>query len=137
MARRVEDQEVRDIADDASPSISFATFIDTATALTDYVQSQDTGGILTDALLKEVEKYLAAHFYHHRDQPYLKKKTGDAVGTYQGQFDKRLDSTRWGQTAITLDVTGTLVNLSAGNRRPTLAWLGKPKSAQIDYRDRD
>ena len=109
--------------------------IDTATALTDYVSAQDSAGVLNSALLKEIEKNLAAHFYALLDPQYLEKKTGDSSAVFQGETGKGLDYTPWGQTAKQLDVSGTLATL--GNKPASMTWLGLPPSEQTDYEDRD
>ena len=136
MAWRVTNEEVRALID-ADDSLSVAPFIDTATALTDYVSAQDTLGMLNAALLKEIEKYLAAHFYEHLDPQYIEKKTGDAEAKFQGEFGMSFDGSKWGQTAKDLDVTGTLASLSRPKHKVSLAWLGLPPSQQTDYVDRD
>lgn len=136
MAWRVTQEDVRELIE-TDTELNLAPFIDTATALTDYVSGQDTLSVLTTALLKEIEKYLAAHFYEHRDQMYSSKKTGDANAKFQGEWGMGLDSSKWGQTAKMLDITGTLTALSKGVKRVGLAWLGLPHSEQTAYEDRD
>ena len=110
-------------------SIDLQPFIDTAVALTDYLDSKDTDNILTSALLIQIEEYLACHFYAHRDQQYSNKSTGGASGTFQGQTGMMLESTQWGQTAMLLDVTGILVTM---NDKQTvtakLTWAGNAVS---------
>lgn len=135
MAWRTSKEEVRAIIDTDS-NINVAPFIDTANALTNHVSSQDAANILTTALLLQIETYLAAHFYSRRDPQYQTKKTGDASAEFQGRTGLRLDSTYWGQDAMTLDVTGTLRALSKG-ARASIAWLGLPPSEQTDYMDRN
>ena len=136
MAQRTNEVAVRAIIDDDS-AVDVAAFIDTAVAVTDYVASQDSAGILTTALLFQIETYLAAHFYEHLDPQYTSKVTGDAEGRFQGEFGVGLDSSKWGQTAKRMDVTGTLASMDRGKRAVTVSWLGKPPSEQIDYVDRD
>lgn len=134
MAWRVTQEEVRGIVD-TDAKFSIAPFIDAATALTDYVSGQDSDGVLNAALLKEIEKNLAAHFYALKDPQYIEKKTGDASAVFQGQTGKGLDYTPWGQTAKDLDVSGTLATI--GQKTVRLSWLGKPPSEQTAYEDRD
>lgn len=133
---RVAEQDVQAIID-ADENLSVAPFIATATALTDYVSSRDTKNLLNSALLVEIEKYLAAHAYAHRDQLLATESQGDASGVYQGQFGMGLQSTQYGQMAMTLDVTGELSSLSKGKVKVGMTWLGKPPSDQILYEDRD
>lgn len=134
MAWRVTEEEVRGIVD-TDENISIAPFIDGATALTDYVSAQDSGSVLNAALLKEIERNLAAHFYALKDPQYLEKKTGDASAVFQGETGKGLEYTPWGQTAKDLDVSGTLATL--GQKTVGMSWLGKPPSEQTAYENRD
>lgn len=134
MAWRTSEPDVEAIVE-VGGGINIAPFIDTANALTDYVSSQDSNSVLTTVLLAEIERYLAAHFYSHRDKLYQEKKTGDASAVFQGRTDMGLDSTEYGQTAKTLDVTGCLAGLGKG--KASVAWLGLPPSEQTDYLDRD
>ena len=136
MAWRVTNEEVRAIIDDDS-LISVTPFIDTATALTDRVAAQDSGGILSVAILKEIEKYLAAFFYSLRDPGFMEKKTGDASAVFDGQTGLGLDYNRYGQQAKMLDETGFLDTLSSKKHQVAIGWLGLPPSEQTDYVDRD
>ena len=136
MAWRVSDGEVREILD-SDDSLNIAPFIDTATALTDYVSAQDTNSRLNAALLKEIEKNLAAHFYALKDTQYQEKRTEKASAVFYGKTGMGLDFTPWGQTAKLLDVTGTLDTLSTKKHQVALTWLGYPPSSQTAYRDRD
>lgn len=135
MAWRTTEPEVRGVVDSDS-TISVEPFIKAANALTDHVSSKDTAGILTTALLAEIEKYLAAHFYAIRDPQYQAKRTERASAEFQGKTGMGLDLTHWGQQAKLLDVTGTLAALDKG-KRAGVAWLGLPPSDQTDYMDRD
>lgn len=136
MAWRVTEREVREIIPN-DPLVGVKPFIDAANALTNHVSSEDAQGLLNSALLVQIEKYLAAHFYEHRDPQYDEKKTGDAMAVFQGEWGMGLDSSKWGQTAKMLDVTGTLRALSKGVVRAGMDWLGLPPSEQTDYVDRD
>jgi hypothetical protein len=119
------------------PAIDLLRPITTAHALTNYVASKDSQGLLNGGLLTEIEIYLAAHFYALRDPQYQSKSTDAASATFQGQTGKRLDLTWWGQQAIALDITGTLASINEGSPTPSIVWLGKPVSQQIPYIDRD
>lgn len=136
MAARVTQAEVRDIVSNDGTT-DMTPFIAAATAMVDYVVTQDTGNILTTATLKEIERWLAAHFYAAYDQLYTSKSTDGASGSFQGQFGQRLDSTDFGQRAIVLDFTGTLSTLNKGKPKASMMWLGLKQSEQTDYVDRD
>ncbi|MGI9502902.1 MAG: hypothetical protein ACR2RE_07595 [Geminicoccaceae bacterium] len=81
---------------------------------------------LADALLTEIEKYLAAHFTVLRELTagISRESADDAAVTYtvgQAGFTEDLKATHFGQVAIALDTTGTLRN--AGGSTPQLIAL--------------
>jgi hypothetical protein len=96
------------LLDNYDKSSQLDSFIATASALTDWVQAQDITLILTPALLTEIEKYLAAHFYQIADPGYQSRSTGGASGQFTGQTAMVLNQTRYGQMAMTLDMSGAL-----------------------------
>ena len=136
MQNRVDSSDVAAILRDYDEATSLIPFIAMANALTDKVEAKDEDGELTSALLVEIERCLAAHFYDQRDHGILDEKTGDAAGVYTGQFGMRLDATRPGRDAIVLDVTGYLAKLSKGIVKARLKWLGLPGGDQTAYTDR-
>lgn len=136
MSWRITEEDVRGIID-SDADLSVAPFINTANALTDYVSDQDSASSLGSALLKQIELFLSAHFYEHLDPQYASQSTEKASATYQGQFKLGLEGSKWGQTAMMLDVSGTLAGLNRGRRRVSLAWLGYPPSSQTAVTDRD
>jgi len=125
---RIDADDLEAVLDDDS-TISKTPFIRAASALTDYVNSCDSDSVLNDALLTEIETYLAAHFYNVRDQAYDSRKTADASGVFQTKHGMYLDGTDAGQAAIMLDVSGCLSKLNreakeGGKRKLGVAWLG-------------
>jgi hypothetical protein len=126
---------------DLSNSPDLTAFIATANVLTDQVDACDTNNSLDATELELIERYLAAHFYAHSDQIAQSKTTGDASTSFQGTTGKGLDSTQYGQTAMLLDETGCLTRKNTqmieGKKRATVTWMGKAKSAQTNYVDRD
>lgn len=98
-------------------------FIQTANIMvTEYLAGSDCG--LSDALLKEIETYLAAHFVTLRDR-IVKSEAADGVKfDYQGATDMGLDSSQYGQTAQILDSCGKLTQLSDADRVSFLAKAG-------------
>jgi hypothetical protein len=137
MAWRVIEREVREVVETSS-SQPMAPHIAAANALTDKVSAEDDNSVLNAALLKQIELYLAAHFYALRDPQYQQETTLRAGARYQGQTGMGLDATWWGQQAKVLDVSGYLASLDSGKRAVAgMAWLGLPPSEQTDYVDRD
>lgn len=144
MAIRTSDASVQAILldqydTDGSPSLT--AFIATANSLTDYVDSCDSDGDLSSATLELIERWLAAHYYAHADQLQKSKTTGDASSSFQGEFGKGLESTQYGQAAMNLDTTGCLAKKNReminGKVGISVTWLGKKKSQQTPYEQRD
>ena len=65
---------------------------------------------LSDDRLKQIELYLAAHFVALTEERggLVKSKHGDASEEYQFEKGRGIAMTRYGQTAIDLDTSGTL-----------------------------
>lgn len=86
--------------------------------------------------LTEVETWLAAHFYVCSEQTLASKSGGGAGGSFHGQTGMHLDSSRYGQTAQTIDYSGCLAAI--GKRQfASMEWLGLAPSDQTDYDQRD
>src|SRR5690606_1442192 len=77
-----------------------------------------------EATLKEIERWLAAHFACVRDPRVRNKSVDDASVSYEGRFGmaRGLESTQYGQQALALDYTGTLARL--GERKATFSVIG-------------
>lgn len=111
-----------------NPRLVVTPFIAVANSLTNKVASADVNQMLTASDLVLIETWLAAHFYAHRDQQLQSESRGGVSGQYKGQTAMFLESTQYGQTAITLDVTGFLAlrNQESQSRVATAGafWLG-------------
>lgn len=139
MAWRANEDDVRTTLEDDFPaSIRLAPHLDTATALTDRIAAQDSDSVLSAAILKRIEMYLAGHFATGQSQGVTEEKTADASAKYQGEYGKRLEGTWPGQQALLLDETGFLDKLNRADKiKGTFGWLGTPPSSQTAYVDRD
>ena len=109
---RTNAQEVQSILG-AEDDPNVATQIETAAALVD---AQLAGRPqLTETLLRQIEAWLAAHFYSHTNQKYNigGEVLGDSNVSYNAKtgVNTGLMNSRFGQTAISLDPTGTLKRL--------------------------
>lgn len=112
-------------------SIPIDPFITTANLMVDWLDSKDTDSELSDALLLEIETYLAAHFYTLKDQRMSFQMTGAASASYQGKFGMGLHLTDYGQMAMVLDVTNNLAlrskEMEEGKKqRIGATWIGTP-----------
>ena len=146
MASRTTSQKVQEVLmgdygpkpDGADPSL--APFVRAANLLTTRVATEATarGLTLSAAELVEIETWLAAHFYAMSDQPYSEKTTEGASAKFQGKTGMHLQATKYGQTAMDLDWSGTLRAVGSEQRRTAGGfWLGKIPSEQTPYWQRD
>src|SRR5574343_1674626 len=112
MALRAKESDVRDVVD-VDSTVNLLPFLRTANKLVDYVATKDTGSLMSAAHLRELETWLAAHFaVYNRDHQYASKSTGGASGSFTGQFGLGLKGTSPGNTALGMDLTGTLTALN-------------------------
>lgn len=93
--------------------------------------------MLDSDTLERIECHLGCHFYQRHDPGFQSKTTGKSAATFQGQTGMGLEGTMYGQDAMTLDPTGCLAAINKGGRNIGITWIGKPKSAQIPYDQRD
>ena len=121
MANRTDADAVVAVLDTDLSSGTVTSFIDTANILvTEYL----VGEGLSDALLLEIETYLAAHLVTLRDRRTATEGAGGVSFSYQGNFGMGLDSSQYGQTAQVLDSTGILSKLSDAERISFIAKAG-------------
>lgn len=122
MANRVTNTEVAAILD--TSVTSFTAFITAANKLVTVLLS-NTNKISDSTQLKEIERWLAAHFF--KSSLELQEKAhevGETKATFFGASNEiLLKSTLYGQQACVLDTTGTLANLGKriGSFKPILA----------------
>ena len=113
MPRRVNTWDVRAIiaVDD---DVACEPFILTATTTIDALLLASG---LSDTELFEIERYLAAHFVAQRYPAATEVGTGPyRVKLESGGTGEGYRSTRYGQTALALDRTGTLARNAQGAR---------------------
>lgn len=110
MAIRVTYEEVLEIMDsDVTVSQKQADAMITAASLTiDKIFESDT--TVTEAQLKEFERWLTAHFIASTiSRMAREERIGDAGITFTGRWGFRLELTPYGQTLMTMDTTGRLM----------------------------
>jgi hypothetical protein len=111
MALRVTIEDVFNIMEsDIVISVGQATaMLTVASLMIDKIFEDDT--TVTDALLAEIEKWLAAHvIVSTLARMAEKEKVGQAEVTYIGKWGELLKSTPYGQTVLMLDITGKMAN---------------------------
>ena len=102
---RVTDEEVKEIFD---TDIALTPHITVANQLVDkHLQGQ---GIDED-MLKEIERWLAAHFAAIQDPRATSESISDLSESYDMQKGLMLDATQYGQQAKVLDSSGKLAEL--------------------------
>jgi len=125
---RVTDAEVREIVDITTSEISDLTpFITIANQM---VTEVCTDSSYTDDRLKEIERWLAAHFSRIRVNQAASEKAGSVAQSYQYKVDLNLACTMYGQQAMILDTAGGLAQLNkqatTGKKTftPSVFWAG-------------
>ena len=115
MAVRVTAAEVQAIIEvDTTVVTDFDPFITVANQLVDDQLSSLTeySGTTGAERLKEIERWLAAHFVAIMDMRAASEKAGPVGDSKQYKLGLNLQVTMYGQQACTLDTTGTLFLLS-------------------------
>ena len=104
---RVTQGEVEAIIDtDVEDLLPFIAIADAL--VTDKLTGQGIG----TAMLKEITRWLAAHFVAIRDPRVKQDKTAEASATFfLGKEGEGLKATPYGQQVLALDTSGTLANL--------------------------
>jgi len=129
---RVTATEVKQILDTSLDDAIVDVFIIVGNQLTDSVADNDSEGLLDSARLKEIERWLSAHFTAIRDVRADMEKAGDVSQSFQYKVDLNLNQTQYGQQAILLDITGYLARLQkeaedGGKVRASMYAMGTPE----------
>lgn len=120
MAVRVTDAEVREIIE-IDASLNIDAFITAANLL---VTQVCTDSSLSVALLKEIERWVAAHFVAIREPKALSRKAGPFSETSMSKVGLGLKVTHWGQQAMILDTSGALAAASESRIAADIEWVG-------------
>lgn len=112
---QVTAQEVQGIIK-VDPELDLQPFIETASLI---VTEDLANSGLSSNRLKQVELYLAAHYTAIRSElgGLIQEKTLNAESRYSDVYSAGLNSTRYGQQAITFDTSGTLANQAAPKKK--------------------
>lgn len=115
---QIQESDVRAIEDFEASDLS--PFIAAAESITDQLNLSND---LTNAQLKEVQRYLAAHFAASKGSEQLAQKfaKGDQRFTFQGDWGMGLRRTSHGQNAIDLDATGKLAKHAKSTKKADFA----------------
>ena len=111
MSNRVTADEVGAIIDYDTDIITDISAFITAANLTVTAMLSSAG--LSDDQLKEIERWLAAHFIAIQDPRAKSKEFGDSKEDYEGAVvGEGLKLTRYGQQVLVLDTSGTMASAS-------------------------
>lgn len=115
---RVTTTEVKDIMDNCTTGdTTIQAMIDAAT---DVVTEVLSGAGLTDARLKEIERWLVAHMLSATVFRFTsEEKVGDASAKFTGKWGEGLSSTSYGQMVLMLDTSGKMAN--SGKRSASIS----------------
>lgn len=109
---RVTVPEVKAVITTALSDEDIGVAIGTATVIVD---ARLGGSGLSEPILKEIERYMSAHFVAIRDtREKSVSSDGVSVSFDTGKIGEGLSATTWGQQAIMLDSTGTLAEQGMG-----------------------
>jgi len=106
---RVTEAEVKKIISTTLTDEEVTPLLDSANVLITAVLADEGYG---DAILKEIEKWLAAHFVAIRDPQISKEKIGDVDAVYQGKTGLGLNHTSYGQQVMLLEHHGKLAEIA-------------------------
>lgn len=106
---RIAVSDLIEIFDTELTSAQLGAFINSAHYL---IQANLVNKGLSEDVLTEIHKYLAAHFASLRDQRVESEQVADVRKSYQGKTGMYLESTTYGQMAMALDTSGSLANLA-------------------------
>ena len=123
---RVTEAEVNEILEDSVAIATVTAFIIAANAFITAAVGTDT--VLTDAMKKELERYMCAHLITSTiGRQFIEAGGGPAPKIkYVNQYGKNLASTSYGQAVLTMDVTGKIAAFSDRTRSRIRAVLSFP-----------
>ena len=133
MANRVTGAEVKEIISTPLTELQAAPMITAANIL---VTAKCSPAGYSAAELKEIERWLSAHFVAVRDPSgsISEKKIGEAQEKYQrgskAQSKEALEGTPYGQQALVLDYKGSLTDL--GRRQASIRAFGATNDESDD-----
>lgn len=115
---------LRLILDTQLPDSVLQSFCDMADTLVN--EELGSSGLSSDRL-NQIAQNLAAHFATMRQRQVKSTRAeGNLTISYQGATGKAFESSFYGQTAVTLDSTGTLAKLTENLKKPSLWVAGYP-----------
>lgn len=118
---RVQPEDVEDILETSLNYLQLGAFVTAANLLV--TQKLSSSG-LSDELLFEIERWLAAHLACSRERTTTSESMGGASESYAVQVGLGLNGSFYGQQVKLLDTTGILAGLDERKKRASIEWLG-------------
>lgn len=107
MANRVTAAEVKEVIKTKLSEAEVDPYVTSANAFVDQVLGTDT--TLSAAILKEIERWTAAHMIaSSKTRQAKREEAGGAKVEYTGEYGANLASTSYGQMALSLDTSGKM-----------------------------
>ena len=122
MANRVTYSEVYEIFHYDTTKIASSEVTAVITTANAIVTAVCTSSVLSTAILKEIERWLAAHFLSvGLESRLVSQSAGGASDSYEtNKTGMGLKLTRYGQQACVLDISGALSRLGEGAKEATM-----------------
>jgi hypothetical protein len=120
------------------PEVAFAAAQAAIPVAATLVTENLAGEGLSEATLRSIELYLAAHFttLAWEKGPLAAVQIGEATERYHDIYKAGFSSTRFGQQALLLDTTGILSDMSANAaspmRRAEFTVIGTPDTDPLE-----
>lgn len=125
---RVTDAEVLEIMQGVPSTKSLTPFITIANVLINKVIVEKYPDEYTEDFLKEIERWLSAHFVAIDYNKTASETIGPVSEWYQHKVGLNFNVTMYGQQVLLLDTTGSFAALQKqaekGKRSANMAWLG-------------
>lgn len=117
---------------------SLTPYIATASALVDQMVTcaAAKGITYSETKLELIERWLAGHCYLQMDPAYSQLKTSRSAGKFTGETGKGLESSRYGDMALSLDHSGCLMGILKGARASAF-WAGTAERTRRTYQERN
>lgn len=130
MAIRIDSDDVKQIYGTDLRTSEIDACIEAASPIVDSITTTDASPALTAAELRNIEKYLAAHFVWLRDPKALREVLGESEAWHfpasvTTAWSRGLGMTPYGSMAMMLDRTGTLARL--GNIQQRASFKVSPR----------
>lgn len=111
-------EKVRSILENKGSGVQDTELLEFISSASVFIDNAFVNVSATESILAEIERWLAAHLYTAAIARSAKEEgAGGAYIKYAGEFGAGLLSTSYGQTAVSMDISGTLAALTDTKRK--------------------